>query len=69
MDRESANQAIGLLGVLIGEIMEDHAPMAISAALPRDAAEALRQAGEDIVALALAMQVAARRGDVATAPG
>jgi hypothetical protein len=59
---------MGLLSVLIGELMEDHIEVAISAPLAADGAARLRQAGEDIACLAAAMQVVDSRAEEQTAP-
>jgi hypothetical protein len=67
LDRKTAEDAMGLLAVMIGELMEDHVDMAISAPLAADAAARLRRAGEDITCLAAAMQVIARRAEEAPA--
>jgi hypothetical protein len=67
LDCKTAEDAMGLLAVMIGELMEDHVDMAISAPLAADAAARLRQAGEDISRLAAAMQVIARRAEEAPA--
>jgi hypothetical protein len=65
---EPADQALALLSVAIGAIMEDEEVAAVSA-LPPGADErrarfvALGLAGRDIAALAAAAEVLLRRGD------
>ena len=64
MDRKTADETIELLALLIGEIMEDHVHLAISAPLSTGAVKRLSQAGEDVGRLAAAMEVVSRRAEV-----
>ena len=62
MDRNSARETAKILGVMIGEIMEDHLDLAlISDPGAKAWAEQLAVAGRDITALAAAAGVIARR--------
>ena len=65
MDRNIADQTTEHLALLIGEIMEDHVHLAISAPLSAGAIKRLGQASEDIGRLAAAMEVVARRAETA----
>ena len=65
MDRKTAEETIELLALLIGEMMEDHVHLAVSAPLSTGAVKRLGQAGEDIGRLAQAMEVVGRRAETA----
>jgi hypothetical protein len=66
MDLETAREATSLIATLIGEIMEDHVMLALSAGdeAPADWPAVLEQAGEDIADLGKAIAVIARRGQI-----
>ena len=63
MDDESVSEAKAFLATLIGMILEDHVDVALSAGQGAgdDWPSDLRQAGEDVAALAAAIAVIARR--------
>lgn len=63
MDHQSARNAVTLIALLIGEIMEDHAGAAIAppATPPAAWSGRLTQAGEDIETLGRALSVFGRR--------
>jgi hypothetical protein len=65
VDRKTAREVSRLLATLIGEIMEDHAEIALSLdfATARRDAQRLARAGEDIAGLAGAIEVIARRAE------
>ena len=65
MDRKTSDETIGLLALLIGEIMEDHVQLAVSAPLSAGAVKRLAQAGEDIGRLTAAMEVVGSRSESA----
>lgn len=73
IDQGLARECIALLSTAIGELMEDAHELAVivtgpDAVAPIERARSLRQPGEDVVALAAAIEVLARgsgqRGDV-----
>jgi hypothetical protein len=67
MDRQAIREAARLLASLIGEIMEDHVELALTAgeAGPTDWPEHLQRAGADIADLAKAIAVLCRRAESA----
>ena len=65
MDQATAREAGEVLATLIGEIMEDEVDLALTAGGQGDGLDRvvrLRLAGEDIAALATAIEIVGRRG-------
>jgi len=67
MNDVAARECARLLATLIGEIMEDHAPLALAPPPGSGWAERLRDAGEDIATLAAAIAIVGDRSE-ASAP-
>jgi len=64
MNQDAALKLTAQIGGMIGEIMEDHAPMALSkATMAPEWSARLERAGEDIAQLARAAVVIARRAE------
>jgi hypothetical protein len=63
MDRKAARDLSRLLATLIGELMEDHADLALSTELEAAEILDLRHVGEDIACLATAIEVVTRRAE------
>ena len=62
MDRNTARETAKILGVMIGEIMEDHLDLALVSDPGAELwADRLANAGRDITALAAAADVIVRR--------
>ena len=61
IDRETARQGTELLSTLIGVLMEDTAPEAVRTGRGGPKHGMLLEVGRDVIALATAMEVIARR--------
>lgn len=70
MDRQTARVASALLATLIGEIMEDHVDLALTAGPSTigDWPRLLVLAGQDITTLAAAIEIVARRVEQSPPP-